>query len=80
MLALVLDCTQTEINSISTLLSRLHDEQLINYGLHQSCDCLMTCFVPSPSQGEHMAFVDGGDGGYAMAAKGLKAQRLTHNL
>ena len=35
----------------------------------------MTCFVPSPDQGGHVALVDGGDGGYAMAAKALKKTR-----
>ena len=77
-LALVLDCTHSEINAISTLLGQLYDEGLIYYGLHRSRECLMTCFVPSPTQGEHIAFVDGGDGGYAMAAKHLKSQRNSH--
>ena len=34
---------------------------------------LMTCFVRS-YQGNHVHFVDGSNGGYALAAKQLKAQ------
>ena len=34
----------------------------------------MTCFVDSTQQGEHLHFIDGGDGGLAVAAKQLKSQ------
>ena len=34
----------------------------------------MTCYVPSFSDGKHVHFIDGGDGGYAIAAKQLKQQ------
>lgn len=79
-LALVLDCTHSEIDEISEVLQKLHGEGMIFYGLHRSGDCLMTCFVPSPLQGGHIAFVDGGDGGYAMAAKAMKAQKALTSL
>ena len=36
----------------------------------------MTCFVDGLSDGKHIHFIDGGDGGYAMAAMKLKAQKL----
>lgn len=39
-----------------------------------SKESLVTCFVQSTDPGEHIHFVDGGDGGYAMAAKQLKTQ------
>jgi hypothetical protein len=32
----------------------------------------MTCVVPSPLAGDHMHFIDGAAGGYAMAAAMLK--------
>jgi hypothetical protein len=32
----------------------------------------MTCFVPSPTSADHIHFVDGAMGGYAMAARALK--------
>ena len=34
----------------------------------------MTCVVPSLDNGEHIHFIDGGAGGYTMAAKQLKGQ------
>lgn len=41
------------------------------YGFHISNRALMTCLVYE-AQGRHIAFVDGADGGYALAAKVLK--------
>jgi hypothetical protein len=37
----------------------------------------MTCIVPSPLQRDHVHFVDGASGGYAMAASQLKAKMAT---
>jgi len=37
----------------------------------------MTCFVLSTNSDEHIHFIDGNDGGYALAAKQLK-QQLSH--
>ena len=34
----------------------------------------MTCFLQKLEDGKHIHFIDGGDGGYAIAAKQLKAQ------
>lgn len=42
------------------------------YGLHRQSSALMTCIVPSPFTRDHMHFVDGAAGGYAMAARNLK--------
>jgi len=43
------------------------------YGMHRSSEALITCLVES-YDGKHMHFVDGSDGGYALAARQLKAQ------
>jgi hypothetical protein len=45
----------------------------IHYGAHASEQALLTCMVMD-RRGNHVHFVDGGSGGYAMAAKQLKAQ------
>lgn len=42
------------------------------YGLHKQSSALMTCIVPSPFTHDHMHFIDGAAGGYAMAARNLK--------
>ena len=35
----------------------------------------MTCFVPSATRPDHVHFVDGAMGGYAAAARAVKAPR-----
>lgn len=47
---------------------------ICRYGLHRQQTALMTCIVPSPLTRDHMHFIDGGSGGYAMAASRLKAK------
>ena len=42
--------------------------------MHKSREALVTCIVFSYN-GSHVHFVDGSDGGYAMAARDLKARR-----
>ena len=34
----------------------------------------MTCFLQSVNAGEHIHFIDGDNGGYALAAKQMKLQ------
>ena len=43
------------------------------YGFHVATAALMTCLV-FERDGSQVHFIDGADGGYALAAKGLKAQ------
>ncbi|NER49105.1 MAG: DUF3095 domain-containing protein [Symploca sp. SIO1A3] len=45
------------------------------YGLHVSDRVLMTCLVSEQNGRRHIAFVDGADGGYALAAKAMKQRR-----
>lgn len=42
------------------------------YGIHRQSEALMTCFVPSLHAKDHVHFVDGAGGGYALAASRLK--------
>jgi len=73
-LRMILDCPLHVADAIETLFARLHDEGRIAYGVHRSGEALMTCLVFSLTQGEHVHFVDGSDGRFAMAAVGLKEQ------
>jgi Protein of unknown function (DUF3095) len=43
------------------------------YGLHAQASALVTCIVPSITTRDHVHFVDGAEGGYAQAARQLKA-------
>jgi len=77
-LRMVLDCTSEERSAIEALLADVHRRGELCYGLHESSHALMTCFVQRPLDGEHVHFVDGDQGGYAMAARQLKAQLQAH--
>ena len=59
---------------IETRLEEAAAKGLCRYGIHRQASALMTCIVPSPFTRDHMHFVDGGAGGYAMAARSLKAK------
>lgn len=74
MLRLVIDCSRQQADEIRSLLEALYRDGLIFYGLHQSDHAIMTCLVGSVQDGDHIHFIDGGAGGYAMAAKTLKDQ------
>lgn len=75
MIRLVVDFTPTQTVALKRLLEELFQKGEIFYGLHRSDHSLMTCFVTSVNQSDHLHFIDGGDGGYAMAAKHLKKQK-----
>lgn len=67
----VLDVTPEQAAGLEALLVQLCAAGKIDYGVHYSDHALVTCFVRSLER--HLHFVDGGDGGYYMAAAQLKA-------
>ncbi len=73
-LRMIIDCSATQAEEIHKTLEKMHEEETIFYGVHESESSLMTCYVNGLDEGKHIHFVDGGDGGYAMAAKQLKQQ------
>ncbi len=73
-LRMVLDVTDAQHRALEDDLSQRHAAGTIIYGTHVATAALMTCAITS-YRGQHMHFVDGADGGYALAAKQLKAQR-----
>ena len=74
MLRMVLDCSKAQHLEIENMLKSKRAAGLLDYGMHGADHTLMTCFFHGPEDGRHIHFIDGGDGGYAMAAKQLKAQ------
>lgn len=73
MLRFVADVSSVQKRAMLACLEQYRTKNEIFYGIHSSREALMTCFVES-RQGSHVHFIDGADGGYAMAAKNLKAQ------
>ena len=45
---------------------------VVRYGTHRQRAAMMTCFTPSPTRSNHVHFIDGAMGGYAMAASAMK--------
>ncbi|WEX75589.1 DUF3095 domain-containing protein [Sinorhizobium numidicum] len=72
-LKMTIDVSVERLRRIEERLKRAADAGICRYGLHQQESALMTCIVPSPMSRDHMHFIDGAAGGYAMAATNLKA-------
>jgi Protein of unknown function (DUF3095) len=72
-LRMVIDCSQADADAIEAILTAAREQDLIEFGLHRASSALMTCFVTSTDDGGHIHFVDGAEGGYALAAQRLKA-------
>ena len=75
MLRMVLDCSPEDMQAIDAGLQSMRAQGRLVYGMHAANHALMTCLVDHLGQGGHVHFVDGGDGGYALAAKQLKAMK-----
>ena len=73
-LRMVIDCDENQEAALTGLLERLQRDKKICFGLHRSSNALMTCIVHNASGGQHIHFIDGADGGYALAALQLKKE------
>jgi hypothetical protein len=72
-LRMVVDVSDAECAELEAFLEAEHGAGRLVYGMHRADAALVTCFVRS-YDGDHVHFVDGADGGYALAAKQLKQQ------
>ncbi|HWO09773.1 MAG TPA: DUF3095 family protein, partial [Polyangiaceae bacterium] len=72
-LRMVVDLNVAEIYRLESRLAAEHRAGRLAYGLHRSNAARLTCLVRSYA-GDHLHFVDGTDGGYALAARELEAQ------
>ncbi len=71
-LRMVLDCTPGLADEIERHLADCAAKKIVRYGTHRQQAAMMTCFTPSPTKSNHVHFIDGAMGGYAMAASALK--------
>ena len=68
----VFSCDKTKWQQLENWLKSQQQEGLL-YGAHISDAAIVTCLI-SKAGVQHIHFVDGADGGYALAAKQLKAR------
>ncbi len=73
-LRMVISGDEKQRLALDQYLQKHYQQGLLVYGIHSSPAALMTCVISNYNQ-DHVHFIDGSDGGYAMAAKALK-QRL----
>lgn len=71
MLRMVMDGSDMQAGQLQLFLESEYRAGRLVYGMHKSREALVTCIVQSYN-GNHQHFVDGGDGGYALAARELK--------
>lgn len=74
-LKMVVDCSVTEADAVEAALNALPAESGFGFGLQRSDSALMTCFVQTTADGGHIHFIDGAQGGYAIAAQSLKTAK-----
>jgi hypothetical protein len=72
-LRMVLDCTIELADEIAGHLADCASRGILRYGTHRQHAAMMTCFTPSPTKSNHVHFIDGAMGGYAVAASALKS-------
>jgi len=72
-LRMVVDVSRPQKERLLKTLEDLYQKGEIFYGHHADPCALLTCYIQGPHK--HIHFVDAGGGGYAMAAKELKAQK-----
>ena len=74
-LRMTIDCSPATARHLEELLEQAEHAGVAHYGLHRQDEALMTCIVPSYVTDDHVHFLDGAGGGYALAARALKAER-----
>lgn len=73
-LRMTLDCTPKLADAIEQRLTQAAARNVLRFGLHRQDKAIMTCIVPSIADSNHVHFIDGAAGGYALAAKNLKSR------
>lgn len=72
-LRMTIDCTTALADRLQAKLERARADGIARFGLHRQASAIMTCVVPTPTRSDHIHFIDGAGGGYALAARAMKA-------
>ena len=73
-LKMTIDVDPQRFAQIERRLEEASAAGICRFGLHRQDSALMTCIVPTPLSRNHMHFIDGAAGGYAVAASRMKKQ------
>lgn len=71
-LKMTADCSAALADRVEEMLADAERDGLCRFGAHRQDQAIMTCLVPDYTRSDHMHFVDGASGGYAMAAARMK--------
>jgi hypothetical protein len=74
-LRMTLDCTPALADRIEHRLLQAEVDGIARFGMHRQPAAIMTCIVPSIADSNHVHFIDGAAGGYALAARRLRIER-----
>jgi hypothetical protein len=73
LLRMVISGTKVQRQQLRSILEDYRDKGKIVFGIHEVPSALITCIVTNYDK-DHAHFLDGADGGYAMAAREMKQQ------
>ncbi len=79
-LKMTIDVDAERLGKIEARLEAAAKAGICRYGLHRQDAALMTCIVLTPLKRDHMHFIDGASGGYALAAARLKGRPVPESL
>jgi hypothetical protein len=71
-LKMTLDCDADTLRQLQSILQDAEQGGILKFGLFEQEQAMITCFVPSITQDNHIHLVDGASGGYAKAAAQMK--------
>lgn len=74
-LRLTLDCTPALADAMEARLKAARAAGTAHFGLSRQKAAIMTCVTPTLTDPDHIHFIDGAGGGYALAARALKGAR-----
>ena len=73
-LKMTVDLDAATLEKVERRLADAENAGICRFGIHKQSSALMTCLVTTPLQRDHVHFIDGAAGGYAVAASNLKAK------
>ncbi|TXG96230.1 MAG: DUF3095 domain-containing protein [Nevskiaceae bacterium] len=77
-LKMTIDVDASRRQRIEMCLAEAQATGVARFGLHRQKCALVTCFVPTPFSRNHIHFIDGAGGGYAVASTKMRTREPTN--